>query len=186
MPENISVLLQKVNDGDKSAEDELVTDLYRELRRLAAGYLRTDRRDHTLQPTALVNEAYVKMLGRQKVTWQNRAHFFAVAARVMRQILIDYARARNTDKRGGGDFMQLEESLVFDKGRPSELLALDEALIRLEGEAPRTHQIVELRFFGGLSIDETAEVMSISARTVKREWSFGRAWLRGELAAEAG
>ena len=192
MPENISVLLQKVNDGDKSAEDELVTDLYRELRRLAAGYLRTDRRDHTLQPTALVNEAYVKMLGRLKlvdqraVRWQNRAHFFAVAARVMRQILIDYARARNTDKRGGGDFMQLEESLVFDKGRPSELLALDEALIRLEGEAPRTHQIVELRFFGGLSIDETAEVMSISARTVKREWSFGRAWLRGELAAEAG
>ena len=182
----ISALLQKVNEGDKNAEDELLTGLYRELRRLAAGYLRRDRREHTLQPTAPVNEAYMKMLGGQRISWQNRAHFFAVAARVMRQILIDYARARKTDKRGGGvDFLQLDEALVFDKGRPSELLALDDALDRLEREDPRAHQIVELRFFGGLSIKETAEVMGLSARTVKREWSFGRAWLRTELGAEA-
>ena len=129
----------------------------------------------------------MKLLGGQRVSWQNRAHFFGVAARVMRQILIDYARARKTDKRGGGvDFLQLEEELVFDKGRPSELLAMDDALNRLEREAPRAHRIVELRFFGGLSIKETAEVMGLSARTVKREWSFGRAWLRVELAAEDG
>ncbi|MDA0205867.1 MAG: sigma-70 family RNA polymerase sigma factor [Acidobacteria bacterium] len=186
MEENISALLQKVNAGDKSAEDELLTGLYRELRRLAAGCLRGDRRDHTLQPTALVNEAYVKMLGSQKVSWQNRAHFFGVAARVMRQILIDYARARMTEKRGGGvDFLQLDEALVFNKGRPSELLALDDALARLESEVPRSYKIVELRFFGGLSIEATAEVMGLSARTVRREWSFGRAWLRTELAAEA-
>jgi RNA polymerase sigma factor (TIGR02999 family) len=114
--ENISALLQKMNAGDKGAEDALLTGLYRELRRLAAGYLRGDRRDHTLQPTALVNEAYVKMLGLQKVSWQNRAHFLGVAARVMRQILIDYARARMTAKRGGGvDFLQLDEALVFNK-----------------------------------------------------------------------
>lgn len=186
MRDNISALLQKVNTGDKGAEDELLTGLYRELRRLAAGYLRGDRLDHTLQPTALVNEAYVKMLGSQKVSWQNRAHFFGVAARAMRQILIDHARARMTDKRGGGvDLLQLDEALVFDKGRPSELLALNDALDLLEREVPRAHRIVELRFFGGLSIEETAEVMGLSARTVKREWSFGRAWLRGELAAEA-
>ena len=187
MEGKISALLQKVNAGDKRAEDELLAGLYRELRHLAAGYLRRDRREHTLQPTALVNEAYVKMLGGQKVSWQNRAHFFGVAARVMRQILIDYARARKTDKRGGGvDFLQLEEDLVFDKGRPSELLALDDALDLLEREDSRTHKIVELRFFGGLSIKETAEVMGLSARTVRREWSFGRAWLRTELGAEAG
>jgi len=125
------------------------------------------------------------MLGGQRVSWQNRAHFFGVAARAMRHILIDYARARKTDKRGGGiDVLQLEEELVFEKGRPSELLALDDALDRLEQECPRAHQIVELRFFAGLSIKESAEVTGLSARTVKREWSFGRAWLRTELAGE--
>ena len=186
MQGEISALLSKVNAGDKIAEDELFKGLHHELRRLAAGYLWGDRRDHTLQPTALVNEAYVKMLGGQRVSWQNRAHFFGVAARAMRHILIDYARARKAEKRGGGvDFLQLEEELVFDKGRPSELLALDDALDRLEQECPRVHQIVELRFFAGLSIKESAEVTGLSARTVKREWSFGRAWLRSELTAAA-
>ena len=148
----------------------------------------TNIRGPGIKPCAIASRtAYVKMLGGQKVSWQNRAHFFGVAARAMRQILIDYARARKTDKRGGDvDFLQLEEELVFDKGRPSELLALDDALDRLEREDSRTHKIVELRFFGGLSIKETAEVMGLSARTVRREWSFGRAWLRAELGAEAG
>lgn len=174
-----------MNAGDKDAESKLISGLHRELKHLAAGYLRSNRPNHTLQPTALVNEAYLKMLGGQKINWQNRAHFFGVAARVMRQVLIDYARARQAEKRGGDvDAMQLDEAIVFDKGRPSEFLALDAALDRLKREAPRAHQIVELRFFGGLSVEEAAEVMGISPRTVKRTWSFGRAWLRAELAVE--
>lgn len=180
----VSALLHRVNQGDRQAESELISGLHRELRRLAAGYLRTNRPNHTLQPTALVNEAYMKMLGSEKVTWQNRAHFFGVAARAMRQILIDYARARQTEKRGGdAGTLQLDESLVFDKARPSELLALDTALDHLREEDERAHRIVELRFFGGLTVEETAEVMGISPRTVKRTWSFGRAWLRAQLAA---
>lgn len=180
----ITVLLQKVNAGDKTAEAELINNLHRELKRLAASHLRKNRPNHTLQPTALVNETYLKMLGGKKVSWQNRAHFFGVAARVMRQILIDYARARQAEKRGGSAVMlQLDEALAFAKGRPSELLALDAALDRLKVEEPRAHQIVELRFFGGLSVEEAAEVIGVSARTVKRTWSFGRAWLRAELGA---
>ncbi len=182
----VTLLLERVGDGDVQAKAELVDALYVELRRLAVRQLRSDRRNHTLQATALVHEAYLKMLGGAKVRFRNRAHFFAIAARAMRQVLVDYARARLTEKRGG-DFrlVRLEEATVFDRGQPREILELGAALEKLEALDPRAHQVVELRFFGGLSVEETAEALDVSPRTVKREWNLGRAWLRGELGAGA-
>jgi RNA polymerase sigma factor (TIGR02999 family) len=178
----ITVLLQRVNGGDRSAREELASRLQSELRRLAASYLRRNRPDHTLQPTALVIEAYLKMFGASPVEWQDRAHFFAVAARAMRQILVDHARAKQAEKRGGGvPLVHLEEDQLLDRGRPAEILALDEAMHLLKSKDDRTHAVVELRFFGGLSVEETAEAMEISPRTVKREWGIGRAWLRRQL-----
>lgn len=178
----ITVLLRRAKTGDKEAESMLMGELYGELRRLAGSYLRANRPNHTLQPTALVNEAYIKLMGGQQVSWQDRTHFFAVAARAMRQILIDHARRLMAEKRGGDvEVVSLEKGMPFERARSVELLAVNQALDRLAEKDPRVHQVVELRFFGGLSVEETAEAMGISPRTVRREWSLGRAWLLGEL-----
>ena len=179
---DVTLLLERIGEGDVKAKAELVDALYGQLRRIAARQLRANRANHTLQPTALVHEAYLKMLGRAAIHFRNRAHFFAVAAKVMRQVLVDYARARLTDKRGGGvDIVHLEEALIFEKGQPQEILDLSEALEKLEVQDLRAYQVIELRVFGGLTVEETAEALDVSPRTVKREWNLGRAWLLGEL-----
>ena len=184
-PGDVTLLLNRVQRGDKQAESNLITAVYAELRRMAARHMRRERPGHTLQTTALVHEAYLKLIDQKGANWQNRAHFFAVAARVMRRILVDYARNRLAEKRGGGQpRLPLDEALVFSKEKSGELLALDEALERLEEKDERVHRVIELRFFGGLSVEETAEVLGIATRTVKRDWSFGRAWLRGELGGD--
>jgi RNA polymerase sigma factor (TIGR02999 family) len=160
--------------------------VYDELRRLAAHYLKGERPDHTLQPTALVHEAYLRLVGQSNV-WQSRAHFFGIAARTMRRILVEHARRRNADKRGGGTVRVgpgIEGSAASPEPDP-EILALDEALTRLEGLDPQQARIVELRFFGGLSVEETAEVAEVSTATVKRKWRTARAWLRQELDGSA-
>lgn len=157
--------------------------VYSELRRLAGNYLRRERRDHTLQPTALVNEAYLKLIDQKTARWQNRAQFFGVAAQLMRRILVDHARQRHADKRGGSDQQRLSitnaERLV--KQPEVDLLALHEALNELKALDPQQERIVELRFFGGLSIEETAEVLGVGHATVERDWKMARAWLRRKL-----
>src|SRR5262245_32249728 len=159
--------------------------VYDELRRLARGYMRNERNQQSLQPTALVHEAYIQLTDHTQMSWENRAQFFGLAARMMRNILVDHARARQADKRGGGA-LQISLSAVDEMGRVDlgpevELLALDEALNRLAETNPQHSRIVELRFFGGLSIPETAEALGLSHATVERNWSFARAWLRNEL-----
>jgi RNA polymerase sigma-70 factor, ECF subfamily len=178
----ITGLLARWSHGDERALDSLTPMVYRDLRGLAAHLLRSERSGHTLQPTALVNEAYVKLAGQAKVQWQNRTHFFAVAARVMRQILVDYARSHQRAKRGGGATpLPLDEALVFAPERSSDLLLLDEAVDRLAEVDPRKAKVVELRFFGGLSNEEIAETLQISSNTVMRDWNMAKAWLRREM-----
>jgi RNA polymerase sigma factor (TIGR02999 family) len=178
----ITRLLTKLKGGNRQAESELVPLIYAELRRLARGYMRRERPDHTLQPTALVHEAYLRLMEESAVDWQSRAHFFAVAAQLMRRILVDHARAHQAAKRGGrGPKTPLDEGLVFSKEKSGDLLALDEGLARLAELDPRQSRIVELRYFGGLSVEETAQVLSISVRTVKRDWAVARAWLYQEI-----
>ncbi len=178
----ITGLLVRWSQGDEHALDSLTPMVYRDLRRLAAHLLRSERDGHTLQPTALVNEAYVKLAGQSKVQWQNRTHFFAVAARVMRQILVDYARSHQRAKRGGGaDPLPLDEALVFAPERSADLLMLDHAVDRLAAVDPRKAKVVELRFFGGLSNEEIAEALQISSNTVMRDWNMAKAWLRREI-----
>ena len=185
-PGDVTRLLNRLQKGDRKAESLLIPLVYDELRRLASAYMRRERPDHTLQSTALVHEAYIRLSDQRNVSWQNRAHFFAVAARLMRRILVDHARARLARKRGSRtDLMPLDKAFAFTPERSNELLALDEVLNRLGEKDPRTLQVVELRFFGGLTVDQAAEAMGISPRTVKREWNFGRAWLRAELEAKA-
>jgi RNA polymerase sigma factor (TIGR02999 family) len=158
--------------------------VYEQLHRMAARQMRRERPGHTLQTTALVNEAYLKLVNQKETDWKNRAHFFGVAARVMRRILVDHARGRLAGKRGGGlEALPLNEALVFSEDRCAQVVALDDALKQLETKDERVSRVVELRFFAGLSVDETAEALRISARTVKRDWNFGRAWLRSELQA---
>ncbi|HYL72846.1 MAG TPA: sigma-70 family RNA polymerase sigma factor [Bryobacteraceae bacterium] len=182
----ITQLLARVRTGDQQANAQLAPLIYDELRRLAAYYIRGERPDHTLQATALVHEAYIKLVG-QDIDWQSRAHFFAVAAQVMRRVLVDYARAAKADKRAGKlHRIPLESALVYAEEQSGELIALDEALERLGQWDPRQSRIVELRFFAGLSVEETAEVLGISTRTVKRDWSMARAWLYSELTKVAG
>lgn len=177
-PSEVSVLLLNWSQGDRAALDKLVPLVYEELRRLAGHFMRQEREGHTLQTTALVNEAYVRLIDQRSVRWQNRAHFFAVAAQLMRRILVDHARSRRYAKRGG-DVRQVsfDEAAIVSRERGAELVAVDEALTELAARDPRKSQIVELRFFGGLNIEETAEVMGISPTTVQREWRSAKAWL---------
>jgi len=177
-PEEVSQLLKDWSDGDQAALDKVMPVVYQELRRLAHHYMRKERVGHTLQTTALVNEAYLRLADYKKMRWQSRTHFFAVAAQVMRRILVENARSRNYAKRGGGaQKVELDETAVVSAGRSAEVIAVDEALTELESWDARKGRIVELRFFGGLSIEETAEVLKISTTTVQREWRSAKAWL---------
>jgi len=177
----VTALLVDWSNGDKAAYDKLVPLVHDELHRLAHRYMSRERPGHTLQTTALVDEAYLRLVDK-KVQWQNRTHFFAIAARVMRRILVDHARAHAYQKRGGGaQKLELNEAMVMARERSSELVALDEALKRLAAFDERKSRVVELRFFGGLTIDETAQVLSVSSNTVDRDWSTARAWLYKEV-----
>lgn len=178
----LTLLLTAWAAGDPKALEQLVPHVQRELHRLAGLYMAAERANHPLQTTALINEAYIRLIEWKNVQWQNRAHFFAVAAQMMRRILVDAARARQGNKRGGRAFeTTLDEERVSGPERPPDFVALDEALIRLSELDPRKSKVVELRFFGGLSLQETAAVLQISDRTVLREWNLARAWLYREL-----
>lgn len=178
MSEPVTVLLQQWRDGDQAALDALTPIVYDELRRLAASYLRRERDGHTLQPTALLHEAYVKLANQQDKDWKNRAHFFGVAAHLMRQILVDHARGRNREKRGAGMAkVQLNEALDASQERPEILVQLDDALNELAKFDERKAKVVEMRFFAGMSVEETAEALSISVATVGREQRMAEAWL---------
>jgi len=179
----VTQLLQQWSQGREDALERLLPEIYAELRRLAASYLRGERRDHTLQPTALVHEAYIKLVDQRAVHWQNRAHFFGIAAQAMRRILVDYARTRAAAKRGAGRRpVPLDDALDVGAMPDLDLLALDEALVRLAAIDAQQGRVVELRFFGGLTMDETAEALRISPATVGREWALAKAWLFAELA----
>jgi RNA polymerase sigma-70 factor, ECF subfamily len=178
----VTRLLQRWSDGDEASLKKLIPLLDSELHRLAQGYMRQERPNHTLQPTALVNELYVRLVHWKEARWENRAHFIGVAAKLMRRILVDHARRRGKLKRGGGAFqISLAEVTGVAPGGNADLVFLDEALKKLAEMDPQKSEIVELRFFGGLSVDETAEVLKISSRTVKRAWSLAQAWLYREL-----
>ena len=184
--QEVTALLKEWAAGDRGALERLMPVVYGELRRLAASQLRAERRNHTLQPTALVNEAYLRLVGLRSVAWANRAHFFAIAAQMMRRVLVDHARKRAASKRNPGTvYLDLSTSETGAADRAPELLALDVALTELEKLDPRQAKVVELRFFAGLSVEETAEVSGISTATVKREWKTARAFLRDELGLEA-
>jgi RNA polymerase sigma factor (TIGR02999 family) len=177
-PRDITRLLLAWNNGDEAALEELTPLVYAELHRLARRYMGGERSGHTLQTSALVNEAYLRLIDWKNVQWQNRAHFFAVSAQLMRRILVDFARANAYAKRGGGaPHLDLEEVAVVSPDRGTDIVALDEALTSLAALSPRQSQVVELRFFGGLSLEETAEVLKVSIGTVRRDWSLARAWL---------
>ncbi len=177
-PQEVTQLLADWGKGDRSALDKLLPLVHSELRRIAQRQMSQERPGHTLQATALVNEAYLKLAGQQGFDWQNRAHFFAVCAQVMRHILIDHARAHARDKRGGGAVkVSLNDALVVVEDQTAHFIALDEALRVLERLDPQKGKIVELRYFGGLSVEEAAEVMNVSPRTVRREWQRAKAWL---------
>ena len=177
-PPELTQLLADWGNGDRSALDKLFPLVHSELRRIAQRQMSQERPGHTLQATALVNEAYLKLTGQQGFDWQNRAHFFAVCAQVMRHILIDHARAHARDKRGGGAVkVSLNDALVVAEDQAAHFIALDEALRVLERLDPQKSKIVELRYFGGLSIEEAAEVLNVSPRTVRREWQRAKAWL---------
>ena len=181
-PGYITQLLIELRAGKKEAESKLIPLVYAELRRLAAHYLRGERPGHTLQPTALVHEAYLRLTKASEVDWQSRSHFFATAATVMRRILVDHARALRANKREGlREAISLDEALVISPAKSVELIALDDALDRLAKIDIRRSKIVELRFFGGLSEQETGEVLGISTRTVKRDWRIAKAWLYNEV-----
>jgi RNA polymerase sigma factor (TIGR02999 family) len=176
----VTELLRAWSRGDAAAQDELLPLIYQELRRRAAAQLRRERRGHTLQPTALVHEAYLRLVD-QDVAWKSRAHFFSLASEMMRRVLVDHARGRKADKRAGGTRVELDEALAISEERDVDLVLLDQALAELSDLDPRHGRIVELRFFGGLTLEETASVLGISPATVKREWTLARAWLYGRL-----
>jgi RNA polymerase sigma-70 factor (ECF subfamily) len=183
--EGITQLLINWRNGDKAALDQLMPIVYEELRRLARGFMGRERNNHTLQTSALINEAYLKLVDQDETNWQNRAHFFAVAAQIMRHILVDHARSYGYEKRGAGaQRVSLDDAKVFSEERAGELVALDEALTDLAAVDPRKSRLVELRFFGGLNIDETAEVMDLSPTTVQREWRAAKAWLQRFIKGE--
>jgi RNA polymerase sigma-70 factor, ECF subfamily len=182
-PSNVTMLLARASDGDAKATGELFPLVYDELRSLAAQHLAGERVNHTLQATALVNEAYLRLVGPGDVTWQNRAHFFGAAARAIRRILTDHARSKNRLKRGGGDGKRVPlDTLDLAAKQPAEdILALDEALERLTSMDPEKARVVELRYFAGLSLEETAQALGVSVPTVSRHWEFARVWLHREL-----
>jgi RNA polymerase sigma factor (TIGR02999 family) len=181
---DVTGLLRRWSEGDKQALEGLLPLVYEELRALAASCFRSERPDHTLQPTALVHEAYLRLIGQEHVAWQNRAHFFGIAAQMMRRILVDHARRKKAAKRDAATFrVELPASEDGPVDLDPEILSLDEALKGLEVLDPRQARIVELRFFGGLTVEETAEVAGVGTATVKREWRTARAWLRRELDA---
>ena len=183
-PQEITQLLLSWSKGDKAALDQLIPLVYPELRKLARRYMGRENPEHTLQTSALINEAYLRLVDQQAVEWQDRAHFFAVAAQVMRHILIDHARSHRYDKRGGGaQHLPLDDAEVVGQERAVELVALDDALTSLAKLDERKSKIVELRFFGGLSVEETAEVMKVAPITVMREWRAAKAWLYREISA---
>src|SRR6185369_1245614 len=180
-PPSITQLLVEWSEGDRAALDQLTPLVYDELRRLARSYLRRERSDHTLQATALVHEAYIRLVDQHSVSWQNRAHFFGIASQMMRRILVNHALSRGAAKRGGSATkISLDETVNFEQ-RDVDLIALNHALKELEELDLRQARIVELRFFGGLSIEETAEVVNLSPATVKREWSTAKLWLRSQI-----
>jgi RNA polymerase sigma-70 factor (ECF subfamily) len=182
---DVTLLLQEMTEGDEMAPEVLLPLVYDELKKLARGYMRNERESHTLQTTALVHEAYVRLVDWKNADWQNRAHFFAVAAQMMRKILVDYARQAKAEKRGGGvQKIAIDDAITFAAERDLDLFALDEALTTLEAIDPRQSQIIELRFFGGLTIDETAEVMKLSPATIASEWMMARTWLHSRLKGE--
>lgn len=182
-PQEVTELLVAWSEGDASALDQLLPLVEAELHRLAHRYMSRERKDHTLQTTALVNEAYIKLID-QKVEWQNRAHFFGIAAQIMRRILIDHARQHLGPKRGGGNTISLDEAAVISDERASELVALDEALTTLAKVDERKARVVELRYFGGLSVAEVATVLGVSADTITRDWRSAKAFLRRELSRD--
>lgn len=179
---DVTQLLVSWSMGNQAALEKLMPLVYGELRRLAAAYLRRERPDHTLQSTALVHEAFLKLVNQREVEWRNRAHFYGIAAQMIRRILVDYARSHHAEKRGSGAVkLALDEAMAVPEKTDLDLLGLNDALERLAQMDPRQNRIVELRFFAGLSIEETAEVMQLSPATIKREWNLARAWLFREL-----
>jgi len=183
-PGEVTLLLKEVTKGNQRALERLIPLIYDELHRLAARCMRQERADHTLQPTALVHEAYLRLVGKRTVNWESRAHFFAAAAQLMRHILIDHAKHHLRAKRGGEHRkVSLDEALLFSEDKSAELVALDESLARLANIDPRQSRIVELRYFGGLTIEETAKILDVSPKTVKRDWTVAKAWLYGDLKA---
>ena len=185
-PQEITQMLLELTDGNEEVVNQILPHIYDELRRLASSYLRRERSNHTLQPTALVHEAYMKLIDQSRVKWQNRAHFFGIAAQVMRRILMDHARKHTAEKRGGdAEVLPIEEEiLIVSHDKSAELVALDDALNQLAEMDERKAKIVELRYFGGLSIEETAEVLGVSVPTVNREWRMAKAWLYSEIARD--
>jgi len=181
----VTLLLAQLRAGNQDAANQLVPLVYQELRRVAGAYMQHERPDHTLQPTALVHEVYLRLTGAESGQWQNRAHFFAIAAHTMRQILVDYARRRTAGKRGGAGArkIDLDAELLMAADTLENAVAIDEVLGRLAAIDPRQGRLIELRFFAGLSVEEAAEVMGVSAITIKREWRLAKAWLHRELAA---
>jgi RNA polymerase sigma factor (TIGR02999 family) len=180
--DNVSQVLEDMKKGDNRAADKLLPLVYDEFRALARHYLAQERANHTLQPTALVHEAYMKLVDQTRVDWQGRSHFFAVAAQAMRRILVDHARSRQRDKRGGGRArVILDDDVALSPQKDEDVLALDESLQRLAKLDPRQAKVVELRFFGGMSVEEVAQALGVSKRTVEGDWTFARAWLSREL-----
>lgn len=182
-PQDITQMLRRWGDGDQAVVEQLLPLVYDELHRQAARYLRRERPGHTLQTTALIHEAYLKLIGQRDVEWQSRTHFYAISANLMRRILVDYARTKHREKRGGSDIkVPLEEAeLAAAQERGVDLLALDEALNRLAEFDPKQAKVVELRYFSGLSLEDTADALAISRATAAREWAAARAWLHREL-----
>ena len=186
-PPQVTQLLIDWSNGDEHALQQLIPLVHEELRRVARRHMAHERAEHTLQATALVNEAYMRLVDIRQVRWQNRAHFFAMSARLMRRILVDFARSRSYQKRGGAaPKVTLDEALVVSPEPGSDLVALDEALTALAAVDPRKAQVVEMRFFGGLSVEETAEALHVSRDTVMRDWKLAKAWLLRELKASGG
>lgn len=180
-PREITELLNDWSNGDVSAIEQLMPLVYEELRRMARGYMNNQVSGQTLQPTALIHEVYVKLAGQEEQNWQNRAHFFGVASKAMRHILVDYVRGRSTQKRDGGERVELNDMILVSEERAAGLIELDEALTKLSELDERKGRVVELRYFGGLNNEEMAEVLNVTSKTVIRDWQFARMWLLREL-----